>query len=86
MYFIHIDFLDCPNGFKPINNRCFRHLSTDEPFENHLKNCDKMLGRLLSVETMDANDPNFLVAKKIMTDDSKDTIFLGKYTAQIATN
>ena len=71
--------LDCPNGFKLINNRCFRHLSTDEPFENHLKNCDKMLGRLLSVETMAENDPNFLVAKKIMTDNSKTTIFLGKY-------
>jgi hypothetical protein len=35
---------------------------------------------------MDANDPDFLVAKKIMTDDSKDTIFLGKYTTQIHTN
>ena len=68
---------DCPNGFVPINNRCFRHLSTDDTFENHLKNCDKMLGRLLSVETMEANDPDFLVAKKIMDDNSKTTIFLG---------
>ena len=43
-----------------------------------------MLGRLLSVETTDANDPDFLVALKIMTADSKDTIFLGKYDTQIA--
>ena len=68
---------DCPNGFVLINNRCFRHLSIDEPWENHLKNCDKMLGRLLSIETMADNDPNFLVAKKIMSDNSKNTIFLG---------
>ena len=45
-----------------------------------------MLGRLLSVETMDASDPNFLVAQKIMTDNSKDTIFLGKYNRQALTN
>ena len=43
-----------------------------------------MLGRLLSVETTDANDPDFLVALKIMTADSKDAIFLGKYDTQIA--
>ena len=38
-----------------------------------------MFGRLLSIETMEANDPNFLVAKKIMEDNSKDSIFLGKH-------
>ena len=77
---LHILFfyliIDCPNGFMPINNRCFRHLSTDDTFENHLKNCDKMLGRLLSVETMEANDPDYLVATKIMDANSKTTIFL----------
>ena len=36
-----------------------------------------MIGRLLSVETMEANDPDFLVAQKIMDDNSKTTIFLG---------
>ena len=36
-----------------------------------------MMGRLLSVETMEANDPDFLVAQKIMDDNSKTTIFLG---------
>ena len=74
---LHLITLDCPNGFVQINNRCFRHLSSDDTFENHLKNCDKMMGRLLSVETMEANDPDFLVAQKIMDDNSKTTIFLG---------
>ena len=42
-----------------------------------------MSGRLLSVETMVENDVNFLVAKQIMTDSSKTTIFLGNYDNKI---
>ena len=45
-----------------------------------------MMGRLLSVETMEANDPDFLVAQKIMDDNSKTTIFLGNlYKVSIST-
>ena len=44
-----------------------------------------MMGRLLSVETMEANDPDFLVAQKIMDDNSKTTIFLGNLLITILT-
>ena len=44
------------------------------------------MGRLLSVETMEANDADFLVAQKIMDDNSKTTIFLGNlYKVSILT-
>ena len=69
--------LDCPNGFKPYNNKCYRWL-TQNSFSEHVKNCDLFSGKLLSA-TFEATDPDILVAKKMMNSQSQDKIYLGKY-------
>ena len=43
-----------------------------------MKNCDLFSGKLLSA-TFEATDPDILVAKKMMTSQSQDKIYLGKY-------
>ena len=69
-------FLDCANGFRPLNNKCYLWLG-ENTFENHIKYCDLRLGTLLSASFEDP-DPAILVAKKFMEEKSKTKIYLGK--------
>ena len=51
---------------------------TQNSFSEHVKNCDLFSGKLLSA-TFEANDPDMLVAKKMMNSQSQDKIYLGTY-------
>ena len=70
-------FQDCPNEFKPYNNKCYRWLGT-QSFSEHVETCDYLSGKLLSGR-FEANDPSIMVAKEMMTSNSVNQIYLGKF-------
>ena len=67
---------DCPNEFKPYNNKCYRWF-TQNKFSEHVKNCDLQSGKLLST-TFEPNDAAILVAREMMDANSANEIYLGK--------
>ncbi len=71
---MEVEFLDCPNGFMPINNHCFKWL-TDDTISNHHIECDALRGKLL--DTSPDNNIDILVAKTLMDTFSADSIFAG---------
>lgn len=73
---MHIIFvLDCPNGFRPLNNKCYKWLDENN-FVKHIQHCDLRMGTLLSAN-FETNDPEVLVAKEMMAEKSKNKIYLG---------
>ena len=74
-------FSDCPNGFRAVHNKCYFWMEQDS-FASQIKKCDTRSGKLLST-TFDSNDPEILVALKLMADtntasaNSGNKIYLG---------
>ena len=64
--------LDCPNGFHPIQNKCFKMMS-NQKWETSQDDCTRSRGVLLS--SIDAHD--ILIAKKLMEIYGVTKIFLG---------
>ena len=73
---IHIFLSDCPNGFVPVNNKCFNWM-TESTFVNHIKNCELVNGKMLST-TFEPNDPAVMLFLKLMSEHSASKIYLGK--------
>ena len=71
---LEIEVFDCPNGFFPLNNKCFKWLQENTLIKQQ-KKCDLYRGKLL--DTSPHLTKNVLLALKIMTDYSADTIFSG---------
>ena len=73
---IHILFSDCPNGFVPVNNKCFKWM-TESTFVDHIRNCELINGKMLST-TFESNDPAVKLSLKLMSEHSAPKIYLGK--------
>ncbi len=67
-------FLDCPNGFIHLNNKCYRWLPPNL-IDQHLRSCHLYRGNLLQVSP--ENPANEMVAKYMMTLYASDTIYAG---------
>ena len=76
---IHILLSDCPNGFVPVNNKCFKWM-TESTFVNHIKNCELVNGKMLSTtfESNESNDLAVMLSLKMMNEHSASKIYLGK--------
>ena len=73
---IHISLSDCPNGFVPINNKCFKWM-TESTFVNQIKNCELVNGKMLST-TFESNDAAVILSLKLMSEHSASKIYLGE--------
>ena len=72
---IHILFSDCPNGFVPVNNKCFKWMR-ESTFVDHIKNCELLSGKMLST-TFESNAPAVKLSLNLVNEHSGTKIYLG---------